>query len=103
MRSLVMSINLLMNAFSSALAQAFNPLSLDPWLVWNYGIVAILAGIGGVGFWFNFHHLDAEEDRLNMLQTSAYRGKKGKDDSMSGSATHEPTEPAEQVVETSKV
>lgn len=76
MRSLVMSINLLMNAFSSAIMQAFVGLSADPLLVWNYAIVAILAGLGGIAFWFNFHHLDAEEDRLNMLETSAYTGKR---------------------------
>lgn len=76
MRSLVMSINLLMNAFSSALAQAFVALSADPLLVWNYTVAAILAAIGGICFWLNFRHLDNEEDRLNMLQTSAYRGKR---------------------------
>lgn len=75
MRSLVMSINLLMNAFSSAISQAFVGLSADPLLVWNYGVVAILAAIGGICFWLNFRHLDREEDRLNMLQTSAYAGK----------------------------
>ncbi len=76
MRSLVMSINLLQNAFSSAIAQGFVALSADPLLVWNYGVVAVLAAIGGIGFWFSFHNLDKEEDRLNMLAESAYKGRK---------------------------
>ena len=77
MRSLVMSINLLQNAFSSAIAQGLVSLSADPLLVWNYGVVCVLAALGGIGFWFNFRHLDKEEDKLNMLATSAYKGRKG--------------------------
>jgi len=77
MRSFVMSINLLMNAFSSAIAQGLVALSADPLLVWNYGVVAVLAAIGGICFWFNFRQLDADEDKLNMLQVSAYQGKRG--------------------------
>ncbi|KIX05842.1 uncharacterized protein Z518_03815 [Rhinocladiella mackenziei CBS 650.93] len=86
MRSFVMSINLLMNAFSSAIAQGLVALSADPLLIWNYGLVAVLAAVGGVCFWFNFKRLDSEEDKLNMLQISAYRGKKG---SISGPSTTE--------------
>jgi POT family proton-dependent oligopeptide transporter len=77
MRSFVMAINLLMNAFSSAIAQGLVALSADPLLVWNYGVVAVLAGVGGIAFWFNFRALDREEDKLNMLQASAYTGKRG--------------------------
>ncbi|KIW73101.1 hypothetical protein PV04_01245 [Phialophora macrospora] len=76
MRSFVMSINLLMNAFSSAIAQGLVALSADPLLVWNYGVVAVLSGAGGVAFWFNFKRLDSEEDKLNMLQASSYVGKR---------------------------
>jgi proton-dependent oligopeptide transporter, POT family len=98
MRSLVMSINLLMSAFSSAISQAFVSLSADPLLVWNYGVVAVLAGIGGVCFWLNFHNLDKEEDRLNMLETSAYRGRRP--GSISAPGTNESET---QVVENTKV
>ncbi|KIW49910.1 hypothetical protein, variant [Exophiala xenobiotica] len=77
MRSFVMALNLLMNAFSSALAQALVSLSADPLLVWNYGVVAVLAAVGGVCFWLNFKKLDSEEDRLNMLEISEYKGKRG--------------------------
>ncbi|TKX24631.1 putative peptide transporter ptr2 [Elsinoe australis] len=76
MRSLVLSINYLMNAFSSALAQALVALSADPLLVWNYGVVAVLAFLGGCGFWYCFRGLDKDEDKWNMLQTTQFLGKK---------------------------
>ncbi|KAI4843048.1 PTR2-domain-containing protein [Aureobasidium sp. EXF-8845] len=75
MKSMVMSINLFMSAFAAAIGQAFTPISTDPYLVWNYTIITILAFLGGVGFWFCFRHLDAEEDKLNMLERSAMQGK----------------------------
>ncbi|RMZ83202.1 hypothetical protein DV738_g1307, partial [Chaetothyriales sp. CBS 135597] len=76
MKSLVMSINLLQSAFSSAIAQALVSLSADPLLVWNYGVVAVLSALGGIAFWFTFHKLDREEDRLNMLEETTYIGRK---------------------------
>lgn len=101
MRSFVMAINLLMNAFSSAIAQALVSLSADPLLVWNYGLVAVLAAVGGVCFWFNFRKLDREEDKLNMLAVSEYRGKRasvslGRHPSVSGpSSVHKVDEKGE--------
>jgi POT family proton-dependent oligopeptide transporter len=89
MRSLVMSINLLQNAFSSAIAQGFVGLSADPLLVWNYGVVSVLAALGGIGFWFSFRHLDKEEDRLNMLAESAYKGRKSSVAAVTGPAMGE--------------
>ncbi|MBE7181722.1 MAG: hypothetical protein INR71_11050 [Terriglobus roseus] len=76
MRSLVMAVNLLMNAFSSAIAQALVGLSNDPLLVWNYGVVAVLAFIGGALFWICFRQLDRDEDKWNAIRESAYKGKK---------------------------
>lgn len=77
MRSMVQAICLLMNAFSSALAQALVALSEDPLLIWNYGVVAVLAFAGGVGFWLSNYQLDREEDSLNMLGAGDERN--GKD------------------------
>ncbi|KAI5120636.1 hypothetical protein M0805_009396 [Coniferiporia weirii] len=68
MRSLVMAVFLFMSAIASALGEAFVSLSADPLLVWNYGVMAVLALVAGVGFWFSFRHLDADEDSLNELQ-----------------------------------
>jgi POT family proton-dependent oligopeptide transporter len=56
-----------MNAFSAAIGEALVPLAEDPLLVWNYGVPAILAAIGGTVFWIQFRGLDAAEDELNML------------------------------------
>jgi len=67
MRSLVTAIFLAMNAFSSAIGEAFVSLSADPLLIWNYGSMAVLAFIAGTIFWFQFRHLDQEEDKLNAL------------------------------------
>lgn len=72
MRSLVQAVSLLMNAFSSALGQAFIGLAADPLLTWNYTVVAILAFLGGVGFWATNYKLDAQEDSMNMLPDSAF-------------------------------
>ncbi|GKT42855.1 putative peptide transporter ptr2 [Colletotrichum spaethianum] len=74
MKSLVMSVNLAMSAVSSALGQAWTPLSEDPLLVWNYASVAIIAFIGGVAFWFCFKHLDLVEDELNSLKKTKFLG-----------------------------
>ena len=87
MRSLVMAVFLFMTAFSSAIGEAFvcayfcsyslgrtclirlfpPALSADPLLVWNYGVMAVLAFITGVIFWFAVRKLDAKEDLLNNL------------------------------------
>ncbi|KAK1767508.1 POT family-domain-containing protein [Phialemonium atrogriseum] len=74
MKSLVMSVNLFMSAISAAIGQAFTPLSDDPLLVWNYTVVACIAVVGGVAFWFCFHHLDSDEDKWNMLKKSEFIG-----------------------------
>lgn len=75
MKSLVMSVNLFMSAISSAIGQAWTPLSEDPLLIWNYGSIAVVAFVGGVAFWFCFRHLDADEDKWNSLQRTKFRGK----------------------------
>ncbi|KAF8174087.1 peptide transporter PTR2A [Pholiota molesta] len=67
MRSLVMSVFLFMSALSSALGEAFVSLSADPLLVWNYGVMAVLAGVSGILFWWSVRDLDAKEDELNNL------------------------------------
>ncbi|KAL4986284.1 POT family-domain-containing protein [Aspergillus falconensis] len=74
MRSLVQAVALFMNAFSSAIGQAFVGLSEDPLLVWNYAVVAILAFVGGIGFWATNYKLDRQEDELNTLAQSKYEG-----------------------------
>ncbi|KAN0064893.1 hypothetical protein ACQY0O_001950 [Thecaphora frezii] len=67
MRSLVMAAFLFTSAIAAAIQQAFTSISEDPYLEWLYGAFAIIAFVGGVGFWYSFHKLDAEEDALNQL------------------------------------
>ncbi|KAF8438013.1 POT family-domain-containing protein [Boletus edulis BED1] len=67
MRSLVMSMYLFTTAFSAALGEAFVSLSTDPLLIWNYGSIAVLAGVTGIVFWLSVRKLDKEEDKLNNL------------------------------------
>lgn len=74
MKSLVMSVNLFMSAFASAVGQAFTPLSEDPKLVWNYGVIAVIAFVGGAAFYLCFRHLDHDEDKWNMIKKSKYLG-----------------------------
>jgi POT family proton-dependent oligopeptide transporter len=64
-----------MNALSSALAQALVALAEDPLLVWNYGLVAVLAAVGGVLFWIDNRKLDREEDKLNLLPSAQFHAK----------------------------
>jgi len=72
MRSLVMAIFLFMSAISAAIGEAFVSLSADPLLVWNYAVMAVLAAIAGTIFWFQYKHLDQQEDSLNHLDEGGY-------------------------------
>lgn len=67
MRSLIQAISLFTNAISAAIAEALNPLSSDPLLIWNYGVFAVIAAVGGCLFILQFRDLDKEEDALNNL------------------------------------
>ncbi|KIK43468.1 hypothetical protein CY34DRAFT_710167 [Suillus luteus UH-Slu-Lm8-n1] len=75
MRSLVMSVFFFMSAASAAIGEAFVSLSLDPLLVWNYAISAILAAVGGILFWIAVRKLDSEEDKLNNLTSGHFESK----------------------------
>jgi len=79
MRGMVTSIFWFSQAASAALSQAFVSLSRDPLLVWLYTTVAIIAFIGGVFFWLNFRELDKEEEKLNALPDSVFKGSRNAD------------------------
>ncbi|KAH8103418.1 oligopeptide transporter [Cristinia sonorae] len=72
MRSLVMACFLFMSALSAALGEAFVSLSADPLLVWNYGVMGVLAFISGIIFWFQYRSLDKQEDALNAIGEGYY-------------------------------
>jgi len=67
MRSLVMSVFLFTSAFSAVIGEAFVSLSEDPFLVWNYGTMGVIACVAGILFWISVRRLDAQEDALNNL------------------------------------
>ncbi|KAJ7676384.1 peptide transporter PTR2A [Mycena rosella] len=79
MRSLVMSLFLFTSAVSAALGEGFLWLAADPLLVWNYAVMAALAGIGGGAFWVAVRKLDAQEDTLNSLSAGHVRRDGGDD------------------------
>lgn len=76
MKSTVQALALFTSAVSSALGQALVALSEDPLLVWNYGSVAVVAMIGGIGFYLTFRKADREEDALNNQKESSFLGNK---------------------------
>jgi POT family proton-dependent oligopeptide transporter len=80
MKSTIQAIALSTSAVSAALGQAFVSLSEDPLLVWNYGSVAVVAMIGGIGFYLTFRKTDREEDAMNNMKESTYIGNKKQDD-----------------------
>lgn len=77
MRSTVQAVCLFMNAISSAISQALVALADDPLLVWNYGLVAVIAAVGGVLFYLDNYKIDREEDKLNQLPGARYTDRKG--------------------------
>ncbi|KAI1488491.1 POT family protein [Biscogniauxia mediterranea] len=83
MRGFITGIFWFSQAFSSAISQAFVPLSEDPNLVWLYMTVAIIAALGGLVFHFSFLKTDKEEEALNALPDSVFRGTKNQDEDFS--------------------
>jgi len=90
MKSLVFGWYNCTNALSAALGQAWVGLSADPLLVWNYGSVAIIAFVTGILFYFFFTRpWDAQEEQMNMLEESKYRGTRlGYDEEKHHDLTH---------------
>lgn len=71
MRSFVQAFSLFNSSISAAIGEAFTGLAADPYLEWNYGVVAVICFLGGCLFWRTYRDLDREEDRLNMLPTGS--------------------------------
>ncbi|KAL8286135.1 hypothetical protein RQP46_004623 [Phenoliferia psychrophenolica] len=78
MRGMIQAVFLLTTAIANAITEAFVPLATDPLVVWNYGVMGVLAFIGGVAFFFTFRNLDRAEDSLNAMGDPKGR-KTGKD------------------------
>ncbi|SGZ49906.1 CIC11C00000002694 [Sungouiella intermedia] len=67
MKSFIMSLFLLTNAFGSAIGIALSPTSMDPKLVWTYTGLACSCFIAGCLFYVCFRHYNQKEDEWNQL------------------------------------
>lgn len=68
MKSFVMSIFLLMNAFGAALGIALSPRAKDPDLLWMYAGLAVAMALAGAVFWWLFWELNEREEGMNKLE-----------------------------------
>lgn len=68
MKSFVMSIFLLQEAFGSALGIALAPTAKDPKLVWMYTGLGIATIITAGLFWICFRKYNATEESMNALE-----------------------------------
>ncbi|KAL8811204.1 MAG: hypothetical protein Q9200_001987 [Gallowayella weberi] len=75
LRSVVTSIFLFMSAISYAIGEAFVGLSEDPLLTWNYTTIACLTAVACAGFWIAHRKLDKEEDKMNKVPESSFKGR----------------------------
>ncbi|KAL6450795.1 PTR2 Peptide transporter PTR2 [Candida maltosa Xu316] len=71
MKSLVMAMFLLTNAFGSAIGIALSSVSVDPKMVWTFSGLCVSCFIGGLLFWFFFRHYNEREDEWNNLEYEA--------------------------------
>lgn len=69
MKSFIMSMFLVTNAFGAALGIALSSVAVDPKLTWMYTGLAVATFIAGLIFWFLFRHLNAIEEELNALDS----------------------------------
>ncbi|KAK9379358.1 POT family-domain-containing protein [Kockiozyma suomiensis] len=67
MKSFVMSLFLLTNAFGAAIGIAISPTAKDPDMVWTYTALALVTLFFGCLFWFIFRKYNRDEDGLNEL------------------------------------
>lgn len=67
MKSFIMSMFLVTNAFGAALAIALIPTAVDPKLLWMYVGLAISCFIAGVLFWIIYSKYNATEEEMNAL------------------------------------
>lgn len=67
MKSFIMSIFLVQNAFGSALGIALSPVAAVDKVLWTFTGLAVSCFIAGVLFWLIFHHYNNVEEELNQL------------------------------------
>lgn len=67
MKSFIMAIFLLTNAFGSAIGCALSPVTKDPDYVWLYVGLGVACFAAGWLFWFCFKHYNDTEEAMNAL------------------------------------
>jgi POT family proton-dependent oligopeptide transporter len=70
MKSFVQAMYLLTYAFGAAISEALNPVLYDPAIQWMFVGLAVSSFIAGCLVWILFHHLNAEEDKMNQLDAN---------------------------------
>ena len=70
MKSFVMSMFLLTNAFGSAIAIGLSSVSVDPKLVWMYTGISVAAFVAGILFWFLFSRYNKMEDTMDAMEAN---------------------------------
>lgn len=68
MKSFIMAIFLLTNAFGAALGIALSSTAVDPKLVWMYTGLSVATLVAGLVFWVCFRGLNKVEDELNAIE-----------------------------------
>jgi POT family proton-dependent oligopeptide transporter len=66
-----MSIFLFTTAIGSLLEFPFAGLAKNPLFIWIFIIVAIIASVASIVFWFLFRYLNKEDDELNALDKTS--------------------------------
>ncbi|TKA52391.1 hypothetical protein B0A49_10108 [Cryomyces minteri] len=68
MKSFIMSMFLLTNAFGAALGAALSPTAVDPKLMWMYIGLTIASAAAGCIFWLLYSRYNATEESMNELE-----------------------------------
>lgn len=67
MKSFIMSIFLLTNAFGSAIGCALSPVTVDPKFTWLFTGLAVACFISGCLFWLCFRKYNDTEEEMNAM------------------------------------
>ncbi|KAF2402432.1 peptide transporter PTR2-A [Trichodelitschia bisporula] len=67
MKSLIMSMFLLTNAFGAALGAALAPMAHDPRLVFLYSGLGVASAVAGCAFWLLYRKYNATEEAMNEM------------------------------------
>jgi POT family proton-dependent oligopeptide transporter len=73
MRSMIQAFALLMGALANLIGEGFLWLARDPFLVWNYGVMGLVAFLAGGMFWWCNRDLDWEHEGVPRIEEIGIR------------------------------